>query len=122
MSRFVKLAISWNGSAVPFKFIANDGNLVVNPIQLTQLDEQGIAERYDIVIDFSQFRVGEKLYLVNLLEADRWTQARQGPDTCGGSARAIQDDPVAGTDHGVPRRQLGARAWTSPASRTRPPP
>jgi hypothetical protein len=30
-------------SAVPFKFIANDGNLVVNPIQLTQLDEQGIA-------------------------------------------------------------------------------
>ena len=56
MSRFFKLALSRNGSAVPFKFIANDGNLVVNPITLTALDEQGIAERYDIVVDFSQFR------------------------------------------------------------------
>ena len=40
---------------------------MVNPITLTALDEQGIAERYDIVVDFSQFRVGEKLKLVNLL-------------------------------------------------------
>ena len=32
MSRFFKLAFSWNGNLVPFKFIANDGNLVVNPI------------------------------------------------------------------------------------------
>ena len=39
---------------MPFQFIANDGNLVVNPIDLSELDEQGIAERYDIVVDFSQ--------------------------------------------------------------------
>ena len=45
---------------VPFKFIANDGNFVVNPITLTELDEQGIAERYDIVVDFSQFPVGDQ--------------------------------------------------------------
>ena len=32
MSRFIKLALSWNRTAVPFQFIANDGNLVVNPI------------------------------------------------------------------------------------------
>ena len=55
MSRFLKLALSYNGAPVPFKFIANDGNFVVNPITLTQLDEQGIAERYDIVVDFSMF-------------------------------------------------------------------
>jgi len=32
------------------------------------LDEQGIAERYDIVIDFSNYNIGDKLHLVNLLE------------------------------------------------------
>ena len=67
MSRFLQLALSWNGAPVPFKFIANDGNFVVNPIQLTELDEQGIAERYDIVVDFSMFPVGSRIYLVNEL-------------------------------------------------------
>src|SRR5262249_30146462 len=44
MSRFMQLAIAdANGNAVPFQFIANDGNLVVNPITLTQLDQQGTA-------------------------------------------------------------------------------
>ncbi|MFZ0852436.1 MAG: hypothetical protein WAO08_24925 [Hyphomicrobiaceae bacterium] len=61
MSRFWKYAIAGpTGSAVPFQFIANDGNLVVDPIPLTELDEQGIAERYDIVVDFSSFRPGDK--------------------------------------------------------------
>ena len=43
MSRFIQLALAdvANGSAVPFQFIANDGNLVVNPIPLTQLDRAG---------------------------------------------------------------------------------
>jgi len=69
MSRFWKLAIADpNGRSVPFQFIANDGNLVVNPIQLTVLDQQGIAERYDIVVDFSAFRVGDRLTLVDTLE------------------------------------------------------
>ena len=68
MSRFIKLALSWNWTAVPFQFIANDGNLVVNPIDLLELDEQGTAERYDIVVDFSRFRIGDRVYLVNLLQ------------------------------------------------------
>ena len=55
MSRFWKLALADpSGNAVPIKFIANDGNFTVNPILLTSLDEQGVAERYDIVVDFSQ--------------------------------------------------------------------
>jgi FtsP/CotA-like multicopper oxidase with cupredoxin domain len=54
MSRFVKLALAWNSTAVPIQFIANDGNLVVNPIDLLELDEQGTAERYDIVGRFLQ--------------------------------------------------------------------
>ena len=35
-----------------FQQIANDGNLLPHPVSMTETDEQGIAERYDIVIDF----------------------------------------------------------------------
>jgi manganese oxidase len=69
VSRFFKIAIAdANGHAVSFFQIANDGNLLPSPIQLTQLDEQGIAERYDIVVDFSQFSIGSKCWFVNLCE------------------------------------------------------
>ena len=65
VSRFFKICLS-DGSI--FTQIANDGNLLPNPVQLTQLDEQGIAERYDIVIDFSRYGIGSKVWLVNLCE------------------------------------------------------
>jgi FtsP/CotA-like multicopper oxidase with cupredoxin domain len=69
MSRFIQLALTdQNGKAVPFQFIANDGNFVVRPITLTRLDQQGTAERYDIVVDFSKFKIGDKITLVNLLQ------------------------------------------------------
>src|SRR4029077_16398545 len=48
--------------------IANDGNLLPRAVKLTMLDEQGIAERYDIVIDFSKYTMGTKLHLVNCCE------------------------------------------------------
>jgi FtsP/CotA-like multicopper oxidase with cupredoxin domain len=96
MSRYLKLALSYNGAPVPFKFIANDGNFVVNPITLTQLDEQGIAERYDIVVDFSAFPVGSRLHLVNLL---RMRDDGRGPQEALSLAAALAgrpDDPVIG--------------------------
>ena len=65
VSRFFKVALS-DGS--PMIQIANDGNLFPHPVVLTQLDEQGIAERYDIVIDFSRYKVGDKVWMVNLCE------------------------------------------------------
>src|SRR5215472_1563964 len=69
MSRFWKLALAGpTGAAVPFQFICNDGNFVVNPITLTTLDHQGTAERYDIVVDFSQFKIGDRVRLVNQLQ------------------------------------------------------
>src|SRR5215510_10936118 len=73
MSRFWQLGLAdLSGNTVPFQFIANDGNLVVNPIPNTALaggtlDQQGTAERYDIVVDFSRFRIGDKIRLVNRL-------------------------------------------------------
>ncbi len=69
MSRFIKLALADpKGRKFPVTFIANDGNLVVSPLVLNELDEQGIAERYDIIVDFSSFKRGDKLHLVNLLQ------------------------------------------------------
>jgi FtsP/CotA-like multicopper oxidase with cupredoxin domain len=69
VSRFFKIAIcDALGNAVQMIQIANDGNLFPSPVNLTALDEQGIAERYDIVVDFSKFSIGSKLWMVNLCE------------------------------------------------------
>jgi len=56
--------------------VANDGNLMEHTIHFDgtngtrrgELPTQSIAERYDIVVDFSQFEEGDRLYLVNLME------------------------------------------------------
>ncbi len=92
VSRFFKLALS-DGS--PMIQIANDGNLLPHPVPLTELDELGIAERYDVVIDFSRYAVGSKVYWVNL------TQQTNGkrPDKDLSLAEALQgsgNDPVVG--------------------------
>src|SRR5947199_1725820 len=65
VSRFFKLSLS---DASPMVQIANDGNLLPQPVTLTQLDEQGIAERYDIIIDFSRYNIGDKVWMVNCCE------------------------------------------------------
>lgn len=65
VSRFFKLALS-DGS--PMIQIANDGNLLPHPVPLTELDEMGIAERYDVVIDFSRYAVGSTVSFVNLTQ------------------------------------------------------
>lgn len=104
MSRFIKLALAVqsakkqaSGSRVPFWFIANDGNFVVKPILMTsgEMDEQGVAERYDIVIDFSQFSPGDTLFLVNTLQQ---TNGRK-PDGAVSMATALSgtsQDPAVG--------------------------
>src|SRR3954470_1115524 len=69
VSRFFKIALA-NASGQPqlIQQIANDGNLLPTPVYLGALDEMGIAERYDIVIDFSAYQQGDKLHLVNLAD------------------------------------------------------
>jgi FtsP/CotA-like multicopper oxidase with cupredoxin domain len=69
VSRFFKIALAnASGQTQVITQIANDGNLLPQPVYLGALDEIGIAERYDIVIDFSQYNKDDRLYLVNLLE------------------------------------------------------
>jgi FtsP/CotA-like multicopper oxidase with cupredoxin domain len=69
MSRFLKLVlVNAQGNKVPIQVIANDGNLLVNPVTVTDLDQLGVAERFDIVVDFSTFQVGERIRMVNRLQ------------------------------------------------------
>jgi FtsP/CotA-like multicopper oxidase with cupredoxin domain len=65
VSRFFKYGLS-DGS--PMIQIANDGNLLPHPVTQTVSDEQGIAERYDWVIDFSRYNIGDKVWMVNVCE------------------------------------------------------
>src|SRR3989442_170098 len=65
VSRFFKISLS---DASPMIQIANDGNLLPSPAVITQTDELGIAERYDIVIDFSRYSIGQTVSMVNLLQ------------------------------------------------------
>ena len=87
VSRYLKLAlVDQNGAPVPFHMVANDGNIMEHAVAFdgtlgTQrgiLPEQGIAERYDIVVDFSRFQPGDRLYFVNVL-AHQDGKAPDGP-------------------------------------------
>ncbi len=74
VARFFKISLS---DSSPMIYIANDGNLLPSPVVATQLDQQGIGERYDIVIDFSRYSVGQKVSMVNLLEHQDGTRPRR---------------------------------------------
>jgi FtsP/CotA-like multicopper oxidase with cupredoxin domain len=65
VSRFFVFSLSDSSAMIQ---IGNDGNLLPNPVTLTKLDQLGIAERYDIVIDFSRYSVNQTVDLVNLQE------------------------------------------------------
>lgn len=74
VSRYFAIAlVDSKGKRVPFHMVANDGNIMEHAVpfpnqESDDLPSLGNAERYDIVVDFSKFKDGEKLYLVNLLE------------------------------------------------------
>ena len=92
VSRFLRLALS-DGS--PMWQIGNDGNLLPQPVLLTETDEMGIAERYDIVIDFSRYSVGQKVWMVNLCEH----QDGKGPHadlTVREALSGVSPDPCVG--------------------------
>jgi FtsP/CotA-like multicopper oxidase with cupredoxin domain len=78
--------VSYN--RVPFHMVANDGNIMEHAVPFdgtmdlnndgnlldhkALLPTQGIAERYDIVVDFAKYGIkpGDKLYFVNVKEHD----------------------------------------------------
>jgi FtsP/CotA-like multicopper oxidase with cupredoxin domain len=52
---------------LPFWQISNDGNLLPRPVQVTNT-LISVAERMDVIIDFSKFLPGTSIYLENRLE------------------------------------------------------
>ncbi len=84
--RFAMVKLNSDGSyeRVGFHMIANDGNILEHAVPFDGsldldgdgelqdhngiLPTQAIAERYDIVVDFSRYQPGDRLYMVNLLE------------------------------------------------------
>jgi FtsP/CotA-like multicopper oxidase with cupredoxin domain len=71
VSRYFKFAfVTETGQPVPFHMIANDGNILEHavPFASGELPTQAIAERYDVIIDFSSYAPGTKIYMVNLME------------------------------------------------------
>src|SRR3989440_3524888 len=91
VARFFKIGLS-DGS--PMIYIANDGNLLPSPVVATQLDQQGIGERYDIVIDFSRYTVGQKVWMVNLCEHQNGTAPAQDVSISLANAGASPDPCV----------------------------
>ena len=68
-SRWWEFAL-WDKAAnkyYPFWQISSDGNLLPHSVQVQSV-RIGVAERADVVIDFSQFPSLKNLYLVNILE------------------------------------------------------
>ena len=63
-SRFYEFALS---NKQPMLQIASDGNLLPFPV-LRSAVRVGVAERVDVIIDFSRCAIGESVYLVNQLE------------------------------------------------------
>jgi FtsP/CotA-like multicopper oxidase with cupredoxin domain len=102
MSRFIQLNIADSrGNPVNFLQICNDGNLFVSPVKINGggqqggLEQQGTAERYDIIVDFSQFKIGDTAYLVNTLQSTTGLKP-DGQVKLADAFAGVKNDPAVG--------------------------
>lgn len=83
-SRFYEFyLVDATGKDQPFDYISSDGNLLPQPLRGQTKVRIAVAERADIVVDFSKYPIGTELYLVNRLQQDstRKPNGVQGPGT-----------------------------------------
>ena len=66
-SRFYELGLS---SDLLFNVIANDGNLLPKPVTAETI-KLSVAQRFDVIVDFSQYQPGASIILENLMEQIR---------------------------------------------------
>jgi len=96
MSRFWKFAlITESGQRVPFQIIANDGNLLPQPVTVDDMPIQGVAERLDIIVDFTNIPIGDKLYVVNHLPHSTGRKPDDPISIAEALSAAAQDDDPA---------------------------
>ncbi|MGH8556633.1 MAG: multicopper oxidase family protein, partial [Methylococcales bacterium] len=68
-SRFYQLSMRQGekGPNQPFTIITGDGNFQPEPVVAESI-YLSVAQRVDVIIDFSKYKAGENVYLVNMLE------------------------------------------------------
>ena len=98
-SRFLQIYVTdlTNPSASqPFWQISNDGNLLPKPVQVPAV-ALGVAERADVIIDFSQY-AGKTIYLENRLDQPNGQGGPTGSVLAGGQGflmlKIIVDGPA----------------------------
>jgi FtsP/CotA-like multicopper oxidase with cupredoxin domain len=73
-ARFYQLFLTdASGKSIPFTIIASEGGLLSRPVQSSEVGNSLLmspALRFEIVVDFSGFKKGDKLYLENRLSQD----------------------------------------------------
>ncbi len=123
-SRFLILKIATNPlarrparPAVPFWQIGTEGGFLPAPVQLDQL-LMGLAERADVIVDFTGLRVGTELYLINEAPDEPFGGGVPGrdfepadPHTTGQVMKFVVV-PLASRDTSVPPDQLTLPPFT----------
>ena len=133
MSRFIQLQLAdSSGNAVPFQFIANDGNLVVNPIPLTSarsaghrgalrhrrrlLERSRSATRFTLVNTLQQTdgrMPSGQVSLKNALAGNPNDPMRRSESCNSRSSSQVQSVDVPGVIHRVDRSRSAAWCRTS---------
>ena len=123
-SRFLVLKIVTNPlarrparAALPFWQIGTEGGFLPAPVQLGQL-LMGLAERADVIVDFTGLRTGSELYLINEAPDEPFGGGRPGrdfdaadPGTTGQVMKFVVG-PLASGDTSVPPDRLTLPAFT----------
>ena len=128
-SRFVILKIASDPlaarpapAAMPFWQIGTEGGFLPAPVQLDQL-LMGLAERADVIVDFTGLPVGTEFYLINEGPDEPFGgEPVEPPDvTTTGQVMRFKVVPLASADTSVPPDQLTLPAFTplGPAAATR---
>jgi spore coat protein A len=82
-ARYYNLSVqTGNHRQIPFTIIASDQGLLPRPVETTNIT-MAPAERYEVIVDFSQFSLGSQLFLNNCLEQKNGRGPDQiNPDAC----------------------------------------
>jgi spore coat protein A, manganese oxidase len=132
-SRFLILKIvtdlrapSAANSALNFWQIGSEGGFLPAPVRLNKL-LMGLAERADVIVDFSHLRVGTELYLINIGPDEPFGGGKPDRDFAPadrgttGQIMKFRVIPLVSVDTSVPPNQLTLPPFTplGPASVTR---
>jgi len=123
-SRFLILKIVSNAlarrparAALPFWQIGTEGGFLPEPVELDGL-LMGLAERADVIVDFSGLKVGTELYVINEAPDEPFGGGRPGHDfeaadpASTGQVMKFVVVPLASTDTSVPPDELTLPTFT----------